>query len=118
MVLAIAGINVGNAFPIPELIVTIICEAAPASSGRLSRIPLPKAPRSCIPASTSLGNMLITIARPSLRTVPNEDIAPDKPPSLNAVVNVERAFVPNCTNSRRLGVSSSEITICAPSSAL
>ena len=85
--------------------------------GKLSRIPCPNAPRSCIPALMASGNILITMFKPSDSTCPNASMAPLKPPFWNASVIVDNPLVPNCTNCLSDGVSPSETAILAPSKA-
>ena len=93
-------------------------KAAEVIVGRLSSRPWPKAPSSRIPACVKPGTCPIIRFRPLLNMPPMASMAPSKPPSWKAVVSSPKAPEPNCTNSRRLGVSWSDRAICAPSRAL
>ena len=115
---AAAPIRVGRLPRIPCPKIPTICIAAPRIMGKLSRIPCPKAPISCIPASIMDGRVSTTIPRPSLKMMPSAPIAPEIPPASKAFVSSPMLLEPNCTNSRIVGVSSSESAILNPSSAL
>ena len=127
------GISVGSIPPTPDARDAMISMAAPASTGRLLRMPSPSrvaiwiaasiisgelssnpwpsAPSNCIPASIAVGSISTIMPRPSLRMPPRAPIAPVRPPSWNASESFVTESVPNCVNCRRDGVSPSEITI-------
>ena len=118
MICAAAPMSIGRASSIPCPILLSICITASSIIGRLSRRPCPKAPMSCIPASIIEGSISTTIASPSLKISPSAPIAPEIPPVSKASVSFPILLDPNCTNSRMVGVSSSDMAILKPSSAL
>ena len=89
------GTSSGRAEPMPLASVTTIWAAASISKGTLLSSPCPRAPRSCIPASISVGSISIIMPTASLRMPPSAPIAPLSPPSWKAEDSVETAPEPN-----------------------
>ena len=106
-----AEIKVGKARPKSVIICSTTFTITSKIIGKLSSMPCPIAESIAEPTSKICGVISTIIKSPSERTLPNSDIAPNKPFSLNAVVSLDNPSVPNCTNFLKVGVNLSDNAI-------